>query len=302
MAAETQWNLKQILDSGQVDQSIVDAVKRLKLAIEDIQNLQAELDAKLSQIATQAPILGNGTPDNPLTINLPPVIGDMTTDVYDPDHDGVVNDSERLGGKTPDQYASASHTHLAAAITNFDAAVSIHPDVKANSDARHEHPNIAVLGIITNSGSSTNYLGQDGLYHPLPEQQGDGHTHTNLDLLNSLTDAGDGSKYLADDGTYKFIPVALIHSHGNKAILDIITDTGDGSKALADNGAYVTFLRTVAVDGTTIAGDGTPGNPLRVIGGTPPPSDTIDGNDQDTTLDGGNASGTGDETIDGGTA
>lgn len=37
--------------------------------------------------------------------------GDMSMSVYDTNGNGVVDDSEKLGGKTPDQYASADHSH-----------------------------------------------------------------------------------------------------------------------------------------------------------------------------------------------
>lgn len=37
--------------------------------------------------------------------------GDMLKAVYDSNNNGVVDDSEKLGGKTPDQYATADHTH-----------------------------------------------------------------------------------------------------------------------------------------------------------------------------------------------
>lgn len=37
--------------------------------------------------------------------------GDMLKSVYDSDNDGVVDDAKKLGGKTPEEYASANHTH-----------------------------------------------------------------------------------------------------------------------------------------------------------------------------------------------
>lgn len=270
-----EWNLKDILDSGAVDQSIVDAVKRLKLAIEDIQNLQAELDAKLSQIYTSGAITGDGTQSNPLTVNLPSTIGDMKKADYDTNDNGVVDNAERLGGKLPDEYASKAHQHLSADVTDFEESVRRVNYVEEAYNARHNHPNKALLDSLTNSGDGSQYLGDDGNYHPVPEGGGGG------DMFMVVYDVnGDGivdnSERLGGKLPSEF--ASATHSH----TLSDITDF------------------KVYVDGTTIAGDGTPGNPLRVIGGVG--DNTIDGNDNSTTLDGGNATDTGSETIDGGTA
>lgn len=37
--------------------------------------------------------------------------GDMLKSIYDSDNDGVVDDAAKLGGKTPEEYASANHAH-----------------------------------------------------------------------------------------------------------------------------------------------------------------------------------------------
>lgn len=43
--------------------------------------------------------------------------GDMEKSVYDVDENGIVDDSERLGGKLPEEYAAATHTHEHISIT-----------------------------------------------------------------------------------------------------------------------------------------------------------------------------------------
>ena len=322
------YNLQEILDSGKIDQSIVDAVKRLKLAIEDVINLQTELEKKLEQIYTSGPIQGDGTQQNPLTVHLPPIIGDMQKSVYDSDDDGIVNDSERLGGKLPNEYATATHTHLVEQITNFTSGVLAIQEIQNAINKAHEHPNKALLDALTNSGDGSQYFGDDGKFHPLPSPGGgDGGGDMTMDVYDSNRNGiVDDAERLGGKLPNEFAPsahthtstqitdfntavennptvqnlVSAKHTHSNKALLDVLTNSGDGTKALMDNGTYVVVLQTVAVDGTTIAGDGTPGNPLRVIGGGG--NDTIDGNDGSTTLDGGDAYSSGTEIIDGGAA
>lgn len=57
--------------------------------------------------------------------------GDMSMSVYDTNGNGVVDDSEKLGGKTPDQYASADHTH-----SEYADAKHTHTEY---ADADHTH-------------------------------------------------------------------------------------------------------------------------------------------------------------------
>ena len=51
--------------------------------------------------------------------------GDMLKAVYDSNNNGVVDDSEKLGGKTPDQYASANHAHEEYANAEHDHDIFI---------------------------------------------------------------------------------------------------------------------------------------------------------------------------------
>lgn len=53
--------------------------------------------------------------------------GDMLKSIYDADGDGVVDNASKLGGKTPDSYAAASHTH-----TKADVGLGNVPNVATN--------------------------------------------------------------------------------------------------------------------------------------------------------------------------
>ena len=49
--------------------------------------------------------------------------GDMKKSVYDADDDGVVDNAQKLGGKTAAQFAAAQHSHAISAITGLQTAL-----------------------------------------------------------------------------------------------------------------------------------------------------------------------------------
>ena len=49
--------------------------------------------------------------------------GDMKKSVYDADDDGVVDNAQKLGGRTAAQFAAASHSHAISAITGLQTAL-----------------------------------------------------------------------------------------------------------------------------------------------------------------------------------
>ena len=67
--------------------------------------------------------------------------GDMIKAVYDSNNSGIVDDSEMLGGKTPNQYASADHTHseYADAEHTHEEYASVNHAHEEYADAEHAH-------------------------------------------------------------------------------------------------------------------------------------------------------------------
>lgn len=78
--------------------------------------------------------------------------GDMLKAVYDSDGNGTVDNSEKLGGKLPSEYASATHTH-----DDYAAADHTHDDYAA---ASHTHDEYALADHTHNYVTSVN--GQTG--------------------------------------------------------------------------------------------------------------------------------------------
>jgi ubiquitin-protein ligase len=72
-------------------------------------------------------------------------------------------------------FASVTHTHTAAQITDFNTAVSANSDVTANTSARHTHANKALLD--TYSQTEAN----------LADAVAKKHSHTNIAILDATT-------------------------------------------------------------------------------------------------------------------
>ncbi len=72
-------------------------------------------------------------------------------------------------------FASVTHTHTAAQITDFNTAVSANADVTANTSARHTHANKALLD--TYSQTEAN----------LADAVAKKHSHTNIAILDATT-------------------------------------------------------------------------------------------------------------------
>ena len=72
--------------------------------------------------------------------------GDMIKAVYDSNNNGIVDDAEKLGGKTPDQYASAEHTHeeYADAEHTHEGYASVDHSHEEYADADHDHDSFAI--------------------------------------------------------------------------------------------------------------------------------------------------------------
>lgn len=90
--------------------------------------------------------------------------GDMQKSVYDTNNNGIVDDSEKLGGKTPDQYASSVHGHAPSDISGLDSAISSNPDVSTNTELRHWHQNKSIIDLLINSGDGTKAFADNGQY------------------------------------------------------------------------------------------------------------------------------------------
>lgn len=83
--------------------------------------------------------------------------GDMKKSVYDADGDGVVDNAQKLDGKTAEQFAAASHSHAISAITGLQTALDNKASVSAYSaslpstgwtgDAAPYTQEVAVTGI-----------------------------------------------------------------------------------------------------------------------------------------------------------
>ena len=67
--------------------------------------------------------------------------GDMIKAVYDSNNSGIVDDSEKLGGKTPEQYASADHVHseYADAEHTHEEYASVDHTHEEYAPAEHTH-------------------------------------------------------------------------------------------------------------------------------------------------------------------
>ena len=72
--------------------------------------------------------------------------GDMLKAVYDFNNNGVVDDAEKLGGKTPDQYATADHSHFeyAPAEHSHDEYAPTEHTHEGYANADHDHDAFAV--------------------------------------------------------------------------------------------------------------------------------------------------------------
>ena len=83
--------------------------------------------------------------------------GDMKKSVYDADNDGVVDNAQKLDGKTAAQFAAASHSHAISAITGLQTALDNKASVSTYSaslpstgwtgDAAPYTQEVAVTGI-----------------------------------------------------------------------------------------------------------------------------------------------------------
>lgn len=92
------------------------------------------------------------------------------------------------GSKASD-FATASHTHTASQVTDFDTEVSNNTDVAANTAARHTHANQAVLDATTASFTTADETKLDG-----------------IEALADVTDAGNVGSSI-DGATAKTTPV-----------------------------------------------------------------------------------------------
>lgn len=131
--------------------------------------------------------------------------GDMLKAVYDSNNNGIVDDSEMLGGKTPDQYASAEHTHSEYA------------------DAEHTHEE---------------YANVDHVHEEYADVE---HAHDVFSVgeagfVPAPTDA-DAAKYLRGDGTW-----ATVEGGGSGAEVRIFYGTAEERDAFAAQEGDIWFV------------------------------------------------------------
>ena len=117
--------------------------------------------------------------------------GDMLKAVYDSNNNGIVDDAEKLGGKTPDQYASADHTH-----EEYADAEHTH-DGYAEADHVHDVFAIGESGFVPAplSDDSGKFLRGDGTW---AEAKGGNAviTYGTSDLTAGTSELADGEVYL----------------------------------------------------------------------------------------------------------
>lgn len=119
--------------------------------------------------------------------------GDMTKAVYDIGDNGIVDNSEALGGQTSAYHLSrANHTgtQTAASISDFDTEVSNNTDVAANTAARH-----AALTVTDSAEIDFTLTGQDLtaslIAGSVDETKLDVSTNASLDLADSALQSAD---------------------------------------------------------------------------------------------------------------
>lgn len=87
--------------------------------------------------------------------------GDMMKSVYDTNGDGIVDNSEKLGGQLPEYYAPASHTQAASTITAGTLGGQVKADYTAMSDiATAQVRNIQASTTDLTAGTTTLMTGQ----------------------------------------------------------------------------------------------------------------------------------------------
>ena len=87
--------------------------------------------------------------------------GDMQKSIYDTDDNGVVDNSEKLGGQLPEYYAPASHTQAASTITAGTLGGQVKADYTAMSDiATAQVRNIQASTTDLTAGTTTLMTGQ----------------------------------------------------------------------------------------------------------------------------------------------
>ena len=85
--------------------------------------------------------------------------GDMKKSVYDADGDGVVDNAQKLDGKTAAQFAAAQHSHAMSQVSGLSSALT----GKADASHRHEIADVNGLQSALDGKINTTYtLGNTG--------------------------------------------------------------------------------------------------------------------------------------------
>lgn len=119
--------------------------------------------------------------------------GDMLKAVYDSNNSGTVDDAEKLGGKTPDQYANANHVHdeyADAEHSHEEYALAKHTH-EGYANAEHDHDVFAVgeAGFVPapTVDDSEKFLRGDGSWSDPPGNASAGVTYSTEETLTGDT-------------------------------------------------------------------------------------------------------------------
>jgi hypothetical protein len=124
--------------------------------------------------------------------------------------------------------ARANHTgtQTAATISDFDTEVGNHPDVAANTAARHTHANSAILAATTASFLTADETKLDGIATGATANATNAElrtrsSHTGTQLASTISDFASTVSAVTDVVNN----TAARHTHSNKALLDTYTQT-----------------------------------------------------------------------------
>lgn len=178
-----------------------------------------------SKLSTKADLVNGKVPGS----QLPKDIGDMCTSTYDTNHNGRVDDSDKLGGELPSYYAIAKDFHSEVEWTNTrfsDMKSSV--SEKANKD--HTHPGIlspatnGYNGAITSNANGVTEVGKYLEFHTYEDSTVDYSTRlvASGDHGNTVKLPSNPGTMLVGDRQLKVVISSFVPDEDDQSIITIV--------------------------------------------------------------------------------
>ena len=172
--------------------------------------------------------------------------GDMLKSVYDPDDDGVVDNSEALGGHSTSYFAAASHTHSGSDITSqvsdsdkvdgYDASsfsLTTHNHSGVYAPVSHQHQGSDITSQVSDADTVDGQHASEfasashdhsGVYAPVS------HQHQGTDITSQVSDSDkvDGqhaSDFASASHNHSGIYAPISHQHAGTDITSIVDNS-----------------------------------------------------------------------------